>query len=130
MALDYVFYAERNLVVLTGSGHLVAQDFKDYIHNFLCNNPQVKSGFLELGDFRAIESNDITIAEMREIVRMDGTLKRPHPSKFAFVVSDDANFGSVRQYAAHVQVENKEIMPFRSMDEAKTWLGIEDFEIK
>jgi hypothetical protein len=129
MALDYEFYEDRNLLVIIGSGCIVLKDFEDYVCDFLCHNPTIKSGFLGFGDFRKIETNEISMKAIRDFVRLDETMNRPQPSKFAFVVSGDADFGTVRQFAAHVQVENKEVMPFRNINDAKTWLGIQDMDI-
>jgi hypothetical protein len=129
MAMDYVFYEDKNLVVLTATGHLSVNDLNEFLNNFLCSNSRLKSGFLELGDFRAVEVNEITVDEIRDFVGLDSSLNRPHPSKMAFVVRDDVAFGSARQYAAFAEIENKEIRPFRSMDDAKTWLGIQDMDI-
>ena len=130
MALSYRFFEEHNLVVMTGSGTLTAQDFKDYIIGYLCNNSSVKSGFLELGDMRTVGKNVITRDEMLEIVKLDETTDRPQPKKLAFVTSNDAEFGAARQYALNVDVRNKEVDVFRSMDEAKKWLGVEDSRIE
>ena len=129
MALSYRFFEEHNLVVMTGSATLTADDFKDYIINYLCSNPRIKPGFLELGDMRRVEKNQISQEEMLEIVKLDETTGRPQPTKLAFVVNDDAEFGAARQYASHVDIKHKAVDVFRDMDDAKKWLGIEGFDI-
>ncbi|MBU0692782.1 hypothetical protein KKC97_03945 [bacterium] len=129
MALSYSFHEKFNLVVMTGSGQLTARDFKDYITEYLCKDPRIKPGFIELGDMRAVEKNEITLPDMLEIVRLDETSGRPQPTKLAFVVNSDAEYGAVRQYASHVRAELKAVDVFRSMDEAKKWLGIEGIKL-
>jgi hypothetical protein len=130
MAIRATFYETLNFALMTGSGRIIAKDFKDYILDFVCKDPRIKNGFIELADMREVEGNDITLQDMLDIVRLEQTSRRPQPSKLAFVVRDDSSYGAVRQYAAHVCVEGKETRVFYDINEAKLWLGIEGFELK
>lgn len=130
MAISYTYYDELNLVVMKGSGRITAQDFKDFILGLMSGKPSIKPGFIELADMRFVEKNEITQQEMLDIVHLEETCERPQPAKLAFVTASDAEFGAARQYAAHVHLESKAVEVFRSMHEAKQWLGIDDFEIE
>jgi hypothetical protein len=130
MAIRATFYETHNFALMTGSGRIIAKDFKDYILEFVCKDPRIKNGFIELADMREIEGNDITLQDMLDIVRLEQTSRRPQPSKLAFVVRDDSSYGAVRQYAAHVCVEGKETDVFYDINKAKQWLGIEGFELE
>lgn len=129
MAIQYSFDEEYGLVIMTASGYLVAQDIKDYIKNCLSKDPRIKTGYLELCDIRRIKANKITQEDMKDIMHLEEFENRPQPSKLACVVSSDADFGAARQYASNDFTANKQIEVFRSMSEAKQWLGVETLEL-
>ncbi len=129
MALSYNFYKEFNLVVLTGSGRVSAQEFKEYVIEVLCGDTRITEDYLELVDLRAVEVMDVTEGLAQDVAASRNLKKRPVPSKLAFVAIDDAVFGACRQYEAIVQHYISVTHVFRDIDEAKEWLGIEDTQI-
>ena len=129
MAIQYSFYEEYGLVVMTASEYLVAQEIKDYITDFLSKDPRIETGYLELCDIRRIVKNSIAQKDMKDIMRLEEFESRPQPSKLACVVRNDTDFGAVRQYAANDFTANKEIEAFHNISEAKKWLGIEGLKL-
>ena len=128
MTLSYSFNKHLNLVNAKGSGNLSAQDFRDYSLNLL-QNPEIASGFLELQDYRGVEESHISLEEMKNIIEFDETSGRPVASKLAFIARTDYGYGTLRQYKAFVESEEREIEVFFDIEEAKKWLGIEGMEL-
>ena len=87
------------------------------------SDPLAEPGFDEVVDLRAVRSGPST-GTMRETASVFRRGKRPVArGRIAIVASSDAGFGSGRMFEGLSGDEH--VRTFRSVEEARAWLGIE-----
>jgi hypothetical protein len=94
----------------------------------LYNDPEVDVSFNQLVDLRRADSSRRSAAALRQlvdIVRSKLSCLATQP-RIAVVAPGDLSFGLARMFEAFSQTMSTEIMVFRTVDEALTWLRIPD----
>ncbi|HXA14507.1 MAG TPA: hypothetical protein VNW23_05215 [Opitutaceae bacterium] len=88
----------------------------------LLSHPDFRPGLNELADYREVAKMALSSAEVEELAR--DTIYSAH-SKRAFVVASDLQFGLSRMFGAYRKIAgDQEIMVFRTMAEALSWLPL------
>ena len=127
MPIDYVIDVNLRRVVATAHGTLTDADVFGY-QRAVWSHPEVV-GFDEIVDMTGVEHIDLPTPSgerMRALAALSAAMDDVAPSRFAIVAPTDAVFGLARMYGAYRQSESrstKEVRVFRSMEDARAWLG-------
>jgi len=111
--------AERRLVTVKFDGHVGPQDIVEYLEKLLAD-PAFDSEFAELADLR--QANTEVDFQAAMMIARD---KDPFSRKAmrAFVVPTGETLDSVRKYLM-ARGNDGSISVFRTMEEARRWLGL------
>jgi hypothetical protein len=75
-------------------------------------------------DLRGVHRMDITADQMQKLAELDRKAAERCPgTKIAIVASHDLTFGLSRIYSAYAQSANLQARIFRTLDEARAWIG-------
>ncbi|MDX8406764.1 MAG: STAS/SEC14 domain-containing protein [Mariprofundaceae bacterium] len=121
MGIDYHIDREANMVLLTLSGSVSADEFfayQDACYRDAAFNP----GGRELIDARQLKS---TSAHFREMSRIHARDQWQAGSKRAMVVSSPLAFGMGMMFKTLSGAKHGEFKIFRNMQEARQWLGLD-----
>jgi hypothetical protein len=123
MPFSFRIDIERGLVLFTGLGTFTSKDLLTCLEDVVAH-PGFQPHFDHLVDMRQVtdfqpgaEDNMIRAARDRDDVNLQG-------GRFAIVSSSDLVFGMTRMYETLMNDAGVKVRTFRSMDEAKTWLGL------
>ena len=124
MPLRYTIDPERELILTTGEGVLTDKDVLDLKARILAD-PLYRNELRELSDVRGVTELHVTPQGIAAFTGFD----REHADKtqgrrLALVASKDLVFGMARMYEG-LSPEESPVGVFRSMDEAKEWLGVD-----
>ncbi len=127
MPIEYRIDHERRIVFANGRGVMTDADFFGYQREVWSLSEVV--GYHELVDMSAVERIELpSIDRMRALAALSARMDPPeHRTKFAIVASEDLAFGLGRMYEVFREGEasgRKEVMVFRTLDDALDWLGI------
>jgi len=114
--------ARARIVSVKFSGHLALQDLRSYIAA-LRRSPDFNSEFSEVVDLAEVHSTELDWAKSALLSEAADPFARE--SKRAFVVENDAIDPVVRIYQT-LRDDGAGIRLFRSLEEAKRWLGETD----
>lgn len=119
------FDPEANLLVVHLEGAIGDEDLLTYARRVV-ETPEIPAGHDELIDLRAMEAGGrITTPGLRRVAALFARTDRtPEQSRVAFVASSDVGYGLARMYQAFRSESPLELRVFRSMREARTWLGL------
>jgi hypothetical protein len=121
MPSDFIIDEQRAVVVSKGTGVFTHADFLDHMAR-LSADPRFRPEFDQLVDCRALTSLEFTSDEVSELAKASIFSRQ---SRRAFVVSSDLQFGMSRMFATYREISGaKEIMTFREMREALSWLNL------
>lgn len=119
MAKNYTIESKEGITIVRFKKRPELEDIYNVIDDVAENNPSE----LRLWDL----SNESINLSNNEIEKMAtyGKSKFPAPSKIAIVAPHDISFGLMRVFQAKATMEEKsnEIMVFRTMQEALSWLN-------
>jgi hypothetical protein len=126
MPIDYEINSQLQLVIAKARGTLGVDTLIDY-QKEVWASPEVK-GFDELVDVTEVDAFEYhSVEKIRELASLAAKMDWiNHSKKFAIVAKDDAAFGLGRMYQAYRETEpltKKEVQIFRSMEQARQWLG-------
>ena len=128
MPIKFRYDADRNILYETGEGELSYQDFTEYRANLLAQPIRPASKALVLADYRnariALSSDEMWQIKKQsdEVAGFFGG------AKVAIVAPDDLGFGMARMYSMVSEAGDFEGAVFKTMSEARAWLGIEEPE--
>jgi hypothetical protein len=92
----------------------------------LASDPSIPPGRRELVDLSRLETTDVTAGALRRVAQIYADAdERPEDSPVAIVAPGDLFFGLSRMYEAYRQDSPVRIRIFRSLAEARAWLGLE-----
>lgn len=92
----------------------------------LASDGAVPPGHRELVDLSRLEQTDVTPGALRRVARIYAdTDQRPEDSQVAIVAPGDLFFGLSRMYEAYRDGSGLRMRIFRSLDEARAWLGLD-----
>jgi hypothetical protein len=113
--------SERRLVTVRFDSEVTVQDVVQYLTN-LKANPAFEPDFSELVDLTQVMSSEVDFQAAMMLARDVDPFSRK--ARRAFAAPRAATFGTVRMYQM-ARGDDGSIAVFRTMDEAKHWLGIE-----
>jgi hypothetical protein len=131
MPIEYLIDHVHRLVRATGRGTLSGNDIFAYQRE-VWSRPDVV-GYNELMDMTDVgrihlEAGAESGERLRQLAGLAASMDREGPStKFAIVAPSDEAFGLGRMYEAYRRLEDrslKQVGVFRSMDEARAFLGL------
>ncbi len=126
MPITYRIDPERNLVMTEGRGVITDNDLLEYLSKRM-NDPLFRSDMKELVDFRDVERDELTMESFLEfsnqLLKYISELK---DYRIAIVTTSDLHFGFTRVYMSMMKEYIGDMQVFRDMEEAKTWLFVED----
>jgi len=92
----------------------------------LATDGAIPPGHRELVDLSRLEQTDVTSGALRRVARIYAdTDHRPGDSQVAIVAPGDLFFGLSRMYEAYRDGAGLRMRIFRSLAEARTWLGLD-----
>ena len=126
MPIKYRYDVDSNVVYEMGWGEVTFRDLEEY-HKELLGLP-LKPGFKDLADYTKAKVM-LTSDELWRIKNISNAIAELIGSadfKLAIVVNDNLSYGMARMFTMTSDVEQLEIMVFKTISEACAWLGIEE----
>jgi hypothetical protein len=121
MAADFFIDSKLGVVFSKGTGVFTVADALGHMDR-LSRHPDFRPEYNQLLDFREFSDVELTGEQVRALSRR--TLFRT-PSRRAFVVSSNLQFGLSRMYGTFREAAGDEtIMIFREMKDALAWLSL------
>ena len=121
MPADFFIDTQRRVVFSKGTDALGRAEVLDHMDR-LQSHPDFHPEFNQLCDFRQIKTIALSHEDVMELARR--TIFRV-PSRRAFVVSGDLQYGTGRVFAAYRELAGEPgIVVFREMDKALSWLSL------
>lgn len=129
MPIEYTIDHSRRLVVARGRGMLTGEDIFNYQQE-VWSLPEV-NGYDELMDMTDVERIDLrSVDRVKRLAELSASMDPAAvQSRFAIVAPEDYAFGLGRMYESYRRLEGrstKQVGVFRSMIEARAFLGLED----
>lgn len=121
MPCDHRIDRERRLVLSWGAEPLLAQELVEH-QATLAREPGFEPDFDQLWDLTAVERFEIREADLK---RLAHSPYFGRGARRAIVVRTDLAYGMARQFEALRSVAPDEVRIFRSMEEARAWLGLD-----
>ena len=120
MPLEYRVDVSLRTVFARASGVLTDTDVLAFVEGVLAH-PSMEPDFNQLFDAREVTKLELSGACVREVSTDTGF---GEGSLRAFVTESDAGFGMARMYQTLRDTYPDEVRVFRSIDEARAWLGL------
>jgi hypothetical protein len=125
MGITYRYDPESRTVYIDVAGEVPEAELVDAAHK-VSSDPAIPPGHRELVDLRDLRSTNVTPAALRQVARIfAATDTRPEESRVAIVASADLAFGLSRMYEAYRDSSGLPLRVFRTLEEARAWLGLE-----
>jgi hypothetical protein len=129
MPIAYTIDHARRLVTAVGQGDLTGDEIFGYQQE-VWSRPEV-GGYDELMDMTNVERIDLrSVDRIKELAEVSASMDAAaSQSKFAIVAPGDYAFGLGRMYESYRRLEGrstKRVGVFRSMAEARAFLGLDD----
>jgi hypothetical protein len=121
MPIAYHIDAGRQLVETTMTGAVSGAEIAAY-HSRLFTDPAYLPKYRTLTDARAMETV-LTAAEVRQLAAALDRRAVPPGTRRAVVVGSEAAYGMLRMFAALTGGDASPYRGFRTMEEARAWLG-------
>jgi hypothetical protein len=124
MPIDYRIDSQRRLAEVEVRGRLRAQDLRDFEER-VRGDPAYFSGIDELIDLRGADLSGLDTAPIRSLAAFFRDGRGQREVKVAIVACRDADYGLSRMYQALRGEERGPLEIFRSIEEARAWLGLD-----
>ena len=125
MPTSYKIFKDIGLAIITSSGPADPEETIAVVTG-LQADPDFSMSYDVLWDARE-RTEPYTSDEVLKIARHVSSYQGDRPSKRAFVVTKDVNYGMARVYESlRYSKSHVEIEIFKSWEEALTWLGLLD----
>ncbi len=121
MPIDF-YIDKKQKTVFTQAYDVLTEDEILDLRNRVMAHPEFDSSFNQLSDYSNVTKFEISNNFLIQYAQLKYFGKN---SKRAFVASSDLVFGSVRTYQAWHESLPSEVKAFRTIDEARKWLGLE-----
>jgi len=124
MPISFRIDKRLGLLTTTGTGEVTDEEMKEYGER-LRSDPDLAHVTREISDFRGAKVSVMPL-RLAEIARMHTrAFSAGQRTRCAVLVSSELVYGFVRMYAVCAEPLGHEVHPFRSMAEAREWLGLE-----
>ena len=129
MPLTFRIDHRHRLVIAAAEGTLTDRDVFGYQH-FVWSRPEL-AGYDELVDMTSVRRIDLPEGDrVRELAQISAQMDSPsQPSRFAILAPSEIAFGLGQVFQAYrsmMKDSTKEVAVFRTMDEVRSFLGIDD----
>ncbi|RJQ46129.1 MAG: hypothetical protein C4534_03215 [Gaiellales bacterium] len=124
MPIDYTIDRHEGLILTVAVGTLTDEDIVDMKRRLLAD-PDYDPGMKELSDIRGVDDFQVTAAGISRFVGIDevkSEVVKDH--LLAIVASRDVIYGMARMYQSQTQSFKPGVEIFRTMEEAREWLGL------
>lgn len=123
MPISYRIDKALGLLTVVGSGEVRDEDLVSY-KSTLMSDPDLENVTLEISDFRGT-SFTVSPKRLPDVAKLhEDVFAGKRPTKCAVLVSSELQYGLVRMYAQCIGRQGHEVTPFRTMEEAREWLGL------
>jgi len=130
MPVHYDYDEKENFVYTKASGVLTDDDLKVFAES-LASDPRVKPGLRELVDCRAVDSMKGSMDIFGYIIHLNIENREKYAGKkIAIVASRELLFGLSKYFEVISHIDNApfRVEVFRTMSEAKEWLGLKEYD--
>jgi hypothetical protein len=124
MPLTYEIFPTEKVVLATAWGTLTDEHVLDHKRR-LAADPLFSKDFVELSDVREVTDLQVTPEGIRSFVDFDRTVEHEEGHRRAVVASEAFTFGMARMYQLSSGSNDASLGVFRTMEEARRWLGLE-----
>ena len=129
MPIEYRIDHERRLVIAAGHGTVTDADVFGYQNEAWSGAKP--AGYDEVVDFTRVSHIALpSIERVRELATLSATMDPPGvSSKLAIVAPADIAYGLGRMFQVYRELQSestKEVAVFRTLDEARAFLGLDD----
>ncbi len=128
MPVRYTYDESDNFVYTKASGVLTDEDLKEFAEA-MAADPRIKPGLRELVDVRAVDSIKGSTDVLGYIIHINITNRKKYEGKrIAIVANRELLFGLSKYFEVISHIDNAPfgIEVFRTISEAREWLGIEE----
>jgi hypothetical protein len=122
MFVSFTIDQDLKLVKVKFQQKITLQDLKSYLQQ-LRSDPRFNTNYSELVDLTDVNQSEINFKMASDLARSADPFS--HNSRRAFAAPNAAVFGTTRMYQM-IRQDEENIRCFRTMEQAKTWLGIHD----
>ncbi|NIA13136.1 MAG: hypothetical protein GWP08_03575 [Nitrospiraceae bacterium] len=132
MPRSYHYYEECRILVTRYWGNVTSEDMLEQAR-LVNEDHRIGPGTRELVDLRGVERVSASTESLKAVIENDSREpERYRGFRVGVVAPDDLTFGLTRMYATMTEVGDAPsvIKAFRTMEEAKQWLGIGDDELE
>ena len=120
MPITYTIEKKQGLIRTRAWGALTDEDVLDHVRR-LGEDPDNDPSLDALFDGREVEQLQVTGEAVREAALLMRSKLDTPPGRMAMVAANESGFGMSRMY--ELLRPDLEVMVFRSMDEAQSWLA-------
>jgi hypothetical protein len=124
MPLTYEILPAEKLIVTTATGTLTDEHVLDHKRR-LSADPLFSNELVELADVRGVTDLQVTPEGIRSFVDFDRTVEHEESHRRAVVASEAFTFGMARMYQLSSGSNDASLGVFRTIEEARRWLGLE-----
>jgi hypothetical protein len=127
MSVEYTYDEKANFIYTQFSGILTDEDLERQA-KAVADDPRIKPGVRELVDLTGVEKVEASIESVGIIIQFDiANREKFEGMRTAIVAPADLLFGLSKIFEARSDIQNapSTINVFRTMMEAKEWLGID-----
>ncbi len=124
MPVEFEIDPERGVVFVTATGVLTPEEILSYPPRVI-KHPDYDPSYHELVDGRHAEFTAITADTLYSLIGVGEGLGIDARHRIALVAPNELAFGVGRQYEMMVGETNNELRVFRTLDDARSWLGLD-----
>lgn len=128
MPITFKIDPDRSLILLEGNGKLTKQDLIDCLI-VLRIDPNFQPGMTSLGDLSGVDSFDINLDDIKEVVDVMGETPSPPKKSKSIVVAPKLMHRMVATLlrdVARVKTRSPAFEIYKDIDEARRVLGLDD----
>ena len=131
MSVEYTYDEEHNILYTRFFGLVIDKDLRDQ-GEAIAADPRIKPGVRELVDLAGIEDIQGSASSLEHNIQIDCAHREKLAGmRTAIVASTDLLYGYSRMYQSLAEVRRSPLTVevFRTVEEAREWLGLQDDEV-
>jgi hypothetical protein len=130
MSVEYTYDEKNNVLYTRFYGVVTNRDFKDQ-GEAISKDGRIKPGVRELVDLSGIEGTEASQNGLAHNIQIDNTVRdKLAGMRTAVIAKTDLLYGLARVYQSMAEVNDSPaaVEVFRSEEEARDWLGLQEKE--
>ncbi len=131
MSVEYTYDEEHNILYTRFFGVVIDKDLKDQAET-IAADPRIKPGVRELVDLSGVEDIQGSSSSLELNIQIDcANSEKLAGMRTAIVASTDLLYGFSRMYQTFAELRKSPLTVevFRTVGEAREWLGLQDDEV-